>query len=205
MINFNESIAESSAEITLVLASSSVYRQDLLRRLGLDFIVHKPEAEEYQLLNESPLKMAQRLAKVKAEIISDLYTNAVVIGSDQVAELNGQALGKPGEHKKAVSQLLQMSGQTVMFHSAVCVLRQQPYKIAQFIVTTAVDFRLLSHEEIERYLSLEPAYNCAGSAKSEGLGISLTKRIESTDPTALVGLPLIQLSDTLRNFGMRLP
>jgi septum formation protein len=198
-------LLNSDTKSSLILASSSIYRQDLLKRLGIHFTVVKPDVNETPLPNESPIQIAQRLAKTKAKFVSNAFADAIVIGSDQVAELNGQALGKPIEHHKAVAQLLQMSGQTVLFHSAVCVVRQQPYLIHQFVVTTAVDFRFLVQEEIERYLALEPAYDCAGSAKSEGLGIVLTKRIESTDPTALVGLPLIQLSDTLRHFGILLP
>ncbi len=154
---------------------------------------------------ESPLENCQRLAREKAQAIAQEYPDAVVIGSDQVADVNGEAISKPGTHDKARAQLRSMSGQTIVFHTAVCVIRHDSQQMLEFTVPTQVEFRELSDAEIERYLIAEEPYDCAGSAKSEGLGISLLRKIESTDPTALIGLPLIGVANALREFEITLP
>lgn len=151
------------------------------------------------------MQTCERLAKAKAIAIAELHPDAVVIGSDQVADVDGVAVSKPGTHDKARAQLRSMSGKTVMFHTAVCICKPGSTDTIDFTVPTAVEFRDLDAAEIERYLLAEEPYDCAGSAKSEGLGISLLKRIESTDPTALIGLPLIELAHALRQLDFKLP
>ncbi len=186
----------------LVLASTSRYRRDLLQRLRLPFMVMAPEVDETATPGEAPAAMAQRLALAKANTVAMLAPDAVVIGSDQVAELDGSALGKPGNHARAVQQLRSMRGHAVRFHTAVAVVRPSSGFLQQALVTVTVRFRPLSDREIERYLLLEQPYDCAGSAKCETLGIVLADAIESDDPTALVGLPLIRTSAMLRAAGL---
>lgn len=187
---------------SLVLASTSVYRRELLNRLGLPFRTAAPETDETPLPGEAPSALAQRLARAKAQAVVDAWCvpadDIVVIGSDQVADLAGQPVGKPGSHDRAVAQLQAMRGRTVHFHTAVCVLRPRTGVIACGIDSVAVRFRELSDEDIDTYLALEQPYDCAGSAKCEGLGISLLERIDSTDPTSLIGLPLILTTQLLR-------
>lgn len=187
----------------LILASTSPYRRELLARLRLDFQVARPEVDESALAGESPDALAQRLAKAKAVAVATPAPQAWVIGSDQVAELDGRALGKSGGRTAAIAQLQAMSGRAVVFHTAVCVTRAG----IQFadIDTTLVRFRTLDHAEIERYVDAEQPFDCAGSFKSEGLGIVLFDTIESRDPTALVGLPLIATARLLRQAGYALP
>jgi septum formation protein len=191
---------------TLVLGSSSVYRKELLARLRLPFATRSPDVDETPQLDETPLHLAQRLALAKAQAVAlgcaAESMDAIVIGSDQVADLNGQCLGKPGSHSNAVAQLRAMSGQTVHFHSAVAVLRPSTGFQAAFVNTVSVGFRTLDAATIEAYLHLEQPYDCAGSAKAEGLGIALLERIVSNDPTALIGLPLIELTEALRQAGL---
>jgi len=191
---------------TLVLGSSSVYRKELLARLHLPFVTRSPEVDEAPLPNEAPLPLAQRLALAKAQAVAQGCTaegmDAIVIGSDQVADLNGQCLGKPGSHDRAVGQLQAMSGHTVYFHTAVAVLRPSTGFQATYVNTVAVGFRELDATTIETYLQIEQPYDCAGSAKAEGLGIALLNRIDSSDPTALIGLPLIELAQMLRQAGL---
>ena len=189
----------------LILASTSVYRRELLARLGLSFEVMRPDVDEAPLLNESAFAQAQRLADAKARAVAQRQRDAWVIGSDQVAELHGQALGKPGSFERAADQLAAASGQRVLFHTAVCLFRQQDQRELRFCDLTSVSFRHLGSAEIERYLHAEQPYDCAGSFKAEGLGISLFESIESHDPTALVGLPLIGLAKALREAGFMLP
>ncbi len=189
----------------LILASTSIYRRALLERLGLPFEVMRPDVDEAPLLNESAKMQALRLADAKARAVAQRQRDAWVIGSDQVAELNGQALGKPGNFERAADQLAAASGQRVLFHTAVCLLRHQDQHKIHFCDLTVVTFRDLGSAEIERYLHAEQPYDCAGSFKSEGLGISLFEAIESHDPTALVGLPLIGLARALREAGLILP
>lgn len=188
----------------LILASTSIYRQELLARLRLPFHTARPEVDERALDGETPLALAQRLAISKAGVIARREQGAFVIGSDQVAELEGRPLGKPGGRDGAIAQLGAMSGREVLFRTAVCIQREgDAAKVA--IDTTTVRFRPLSLAEIERYVDAEEPFDCAGSFKSEGLGITLFEAIESTDPTALVGLPLIATARLLREAGFVLP
>lgn len=190
---------------SLFLASSSKYRRELLSRLRLHFKCESPSIDEHPKQGESPLDTSRRLAREKAFAVAQLHPSAIVIGSDQVADVNGVAISKPGNHERARAQLKSMSGKTIVFHTAVCVCCLESGQSIEFSVPTAVEFRELSPPEIERYLIAEEPYDCAGSAKSEGLGISLLKRIESSDPTALIGLPLIEVANALRQFELTLP
>ncbi len=186
----------------LILASTSVYRRELLSRLRLPFEVHAPEVDETPRPGEAPAALAQRLALAKAHTVSRLHPNAVVIGSDQVADLDGQPIGKPGTHERAVAQLRSMSGRSVVFQTAVAVVCAGSSYAGTALAPVKVRFRELSDEEIELYLRAEQPYDCAGSAKSETLGIALLDAIESDDPTALVGLPLIRTCALLRAAGI---
>ena len=187
---------------TLILASTSVYRRELLQRLQMPFEVHSPQVDETPRPGEAPAGLAERLALAKAHAVARHFPQAVVIGSDQVADLHGQPIGKPGGHAQAVAQLRAMSGQTVVFHTAVAVVCLATGFQASELVPVEVGFRELSDDDIEHYLQREPAYDCAGSAKSEGLGIALMTRMRSDDPTALVGLPLIRTAALLRAAGL---
>ena len=189
----------------LILGSTSRYRQDLLKRLGLPFSIEAPGVDETPLPNEAPAALAQRLALAKARAVAARHPEAVVIGSDQVADLHGLALGKPGSYERAVAQLRQMRGQTVQFQTALAVVCQATGMERGDLAVVNVVFRELSDAEIERYLRIEQPYDCAGSAKSEGLGIALLDRIDNDDPTALVGLPLIRTARLVREAGMVLP
>ena len=186
----------------LILASTSRYRRELLERLRLSFDVEAPGVDEAARPGERPVAIAQRLAAEKARAVAARHADAVVIGADQVAELDGEAIGKPGDHARAVAQLRRMSGRMVVFHTAVNVLALDRGFDAAFVVPVRVRFRPLDEEEIERYLRAEQPYDCAGSAKCETLGIALLEAIESDDPTALVGLPLIRTSELLRRAGI---
>ncbi|MBK8323279.1 MAG: septum formation protein Maf [Betaproteobacteria bacterium] len=190
-------------DIFLVLASGSRYRAELLARLGLPFETWAPDVEESPRPGESCGDTARRLARAKAEAARTRFPDAWIIGSDQVADLDGHPLGKPGHREGARSQLRAMRGRTVIFHTALCLLAGGEAREA--LVPTQVVFRDLADDEIERYLEREPAFDCAGSAKSEGLGITLLERITGDDPTALVGLPLVALSAMLREAGARVP
>ncbi len=194
-----------SLQRPLVLGSTSRYRRELLQRLNLPFDVAAPDVDETPLPGEAPRALALRLAMAKARAVAQLHPDAVVIGSDQVADLAGQPLGKPGEHDRAVQQLRQMRGQTVVFQTAVAVVCKATGFEQVDLAPVEVTFRNLSDEEIERYLRAEQPYDCAGSAKSEGLGIALLDAIQSDDPTALIGLPLIRTCRMLRAAGMVLP
>lgn len=188
----------------LVLASTSRYRRELLGRLRLSFDVARPEADETPRPGEAPATLAMRLAEAKAAAIARLDASAWVLGSDQVAELDGAPLGKPGGRDAAIAQLSSMSGCAVAFHTSVCLLREggAPLLAADL---TRVHFRRLEAAEIARYVDAEQPFDCAGSFKSEGLGIALFEAIESSDPTALVGLPLIATARLLRQAGFALP
>ncbi|HSV46256.1 MAG TPA: Maf family nucleotide pyrophosphatase [Ramlibacter sp.] len=197
--------SSAPASRSLVLGSTSRYRRELLARLGLPFEVAAPEVDETPVPGESPAALARRLALAKARAVALRHPAAVVIGSDQVADLDGEPLGKPGDHERAVAQLRRMRGHTVVFQTAVAVVCAQTGFEQLDLAPVAVTFRALGDEEIERYLRAEQPYDCAGSAKSEGLGIALLDRIDSDDPTALVGLPLIRTCRMLRAAGIRLP
>ena len=186
----------------LVLGSTSPYRRELLSRLRLAFDVAAPAVDETPLALETPREIALRLALAKAKAVAAQHPGAVVIGSDQVADLAGEPLGKPGTHANAVIQLRRMSGQTVVFHTAVAVVCVETGFEQLELAPVQVKFRSLSNDEIERYLRAEQPYDCAGSARSEGLGVALLDAIDSDDPTALVGLPLIRTCRMLRAAGM---
>ena len=186
----------------LILASTSRYRRALLQRLQLPFDVEAPGVDETPLPGEAPAALAQRLALEKARAVAQRHPDAVVIGSDQVADLAGQAIGKPHTHERAVQQLRAMSGRSVVFHTAVAVVRQNAGVAEVRLSPVVVRFRDLSDEEIENYLRREQPYDCAGSAKSEGLGIALLHSVESQDPTALIGLPLSTVCELMRVAGL---
>ena len=186
----------------LILASTSRYRRELLARLRLPFDVLSPDVDETALTGESPEALAQRLALAKAHAVAQRHPNAVVIGSDQVADLAGEAIGKPGTHERAVAQLRRMRGHSVVFQTAVAVVCTATGYAGAALVPVTVRFRPLDDAEIEHYLRAEQPYDCAGSAKAETLGIALLDAIESDDPTALIGLPLIKTCALLREAGI---
>jgi septum formation protein len=193
----------SNSAKKLILASTSVYRRELLERLHIPFSVVSPKVDETPLPGESTLDLALRLAKAKAAAVAKDHPDAWVIGSDQVADLCGAAIGKPGNFERAMAQLQLMRGATVTFHTALCLMHGDLETTLS--IPTEVTFRKLSDEILEAYLRAEEPYDCAGSAKSEGLGISLLEAIKSNDPTALIGLPLIALSGLLRDAGFVIP
>jgi septum formation protein len=187
----------------LVLGSTSPYRRELLARLRIPFEVAAPDVDEAAQPTETPMQLACRLAMEKARVVAAKFPSCVVIGSDQVADLDGLSLGKPGNHERATLQLQQMRGKTVIFQTAVAVVCQES-KFAQMdLAQVKVKFRDLTDAEIEAYLRAETPYDCAGSAKSEGLGIALLESIENDDPTALVGLPLIRTCRMIQAAGVR--
>ena len=186
----------------LILASTSRYRRELLERLHLPFSVRAPEVDESVRPGESPAAAASRLALEKARAVAKVKPAAVVIGSDQVADLEGQAIGKPGTHERAQAQLRAMSGKTLVFHTAIAVVCISRGYEAQSTAPVTVRLRKLGDAEIEHYLRTEAPYDCAGSAKVETLGIALLESVESDDPTALVGLPLIRTCELLRAVGI---
>ena len=186
----------------LILGSTSRYRRELLERLRLPFEVRSPDVDESPRPGEAPSALAARLALAKARAIAAAHPNAVVIGSDQVAELDGKPIGKPGTHERAVAQLRLMRGRSVVFHTAVAVVCEESGFAGNALAPVTVRFRNLSDAEIEHYLRTEQPYDCAGSAKCETLGIALLDAIESDDPTALVGLPLIRTCALLRQAGI---
>lgn len=188
----------------LILGSTSPYRRELLTRLRLPFDVVAPQVDETPLADEPPRDLANRLALAKAHAVARLHPNAVVIGSDQVADLNGEPLGKPGDHTHATAQLKRMRGKTVVFQTAVAVVCLTSGFEKLDLAAVRVQFRDLTDAEIEAYLQAEQPYDCAGSAKSEGLGIALLASIDSDDPTALVGLPLIRTCHMLRAAGIEI-
>jgi len=186
----------------LVLASTSKYRRALLERLGLPFTVAAPDTDESALPGEMPAATAIRLAEAKARAVAAGHRGALIIGSDQVADCDGEAVGKPGDHAAAAAQLARLSGRTVTFHTGLALLDAGTGACQTALVDVRSTFRHLTAEEIEAYLSREHPYDCAGAVKSEALGIALFEAIESDDPTALVGLPLIRLTTMLRAAGM---
>jgi septum formation protein len=191
-----------TARPRLILASTSRYRRELLQRLRLAFEVESPEVDEAPLPGERPAELAQRLALAKARAVAARHRDAVVIGSDQVADLDGTPLGKPGSHARAVEQLRAMSGRAIVFQTGVAVVCAARGFEAAALAPVTVRFRTLSDAEIDHYLRTEQPYDCAGSAKSETLGIALLDAIESDDPSALVGLPLIRTCALLRQAGI---
>ncbi len=190
---------------TLVLASSSPYRRELLALLRLPFEVLSPDVDETPLANEAPQDTAQRLAQLKARAVADRFPDALIIGSDQVALLGTAQIGKPHTFENAKKQLQAASGRSMVFHTALCLYNSKSGNMQTRVVPITIQFRTLSDAVIERYLTAEQPYNCAGSAKSEGLGIALIARFEGEDPNALVGLPLIALVDMLHQEGVAVP
>ena len=185
----------------IILGSTSIYRAQLLDRLGLDYVTARPDTDESPLAGESPAATALRLAIAKAQSLENKFPDALVIGADQVADQNGIAIGKPGSKQRALEQLQNMSGQTLVFHSALALLNTGTGRMQSRVVDTTVRFRTLTSQEIENYLDRENALDCAGGAKAEALGIALIASMQSDDPTALIGLPLIALIDMLRAEG----
>ena len=186
-------------ERPLILGSSSIYRRSLLERLRLQFTSVAPAIDETPRFNEQPLAIALRLASAKARAVATRHPNALIIASDQVADLDGIPLGKPANHENAVCQLQALRGKRALFHTAVCLLDAASGRLQIENVPTTVYFRDVTDEQIEHYLILEQPYDCAGSAKIERLGVALIHRIESDDPSALIGLPLMTLVSMLKN------
>jgi septum formation protein len=196
-------VVMSNSAKKLILASTSVYRRELLERLRIPFNVISPKVDETPLPGESTVELALRLATAKAATVAKDHPEAWVIGSDQVADLCGAVIGKPGNFERAMAQLQLMRGATVTFQTALCLMRGDVETTIN--IPTEVTFRKLADDVLEAYLHAEEPYDCAGSAKSEGLGISLLESIKSDDPTALIGLPLIALSGLLRDAGFTIP
>lgn len=195
----------ASAPMKLVLASTSAYRRELLQRFDLPFDVARPDIDETPLPGETPQATAERLAVEKARAVAGQFEDALIIGSDQVAHMGDTRFGKPGTVERAIAQLQSMSGRTVVFHTALAVLNTRSGHVQLDAVPTQVRFRTLGDDEIVRYVNKERPLDCAGSAKSEGLGITLLDALSGDDPNALVGLPLIALARMLRNEGIALP
>ena len=195
-------LSMSSQPRSLVLASTSRYRRELLQRLGVPFEVCAPQVDETPWAGESAHTLVSRLAQAKAAAVAALHPQGLIIGSDQVALLNGKILGKPGNYERALEQLWAASGQTVQFLTGLCVLDAFSERVQVDVVPFKVHFRQLTKTQIERYLQREQPYDCAGSFKSEGLGIALFERLEGDDPAALIGLPLIRLIRMLEHAGM---
>ncbi len=189
----------------LVLASTSPYRRELLGRLQVPFETVAPDADESPLPGETPAATAERLAEAKARAVATRFPDSLIIGSDQVAHMGEKRFGKPGTRDKAIAQLRTMSGKSIVFHTGLCLLNTASGRVHLRGIPTEVRFRELSDEEILRYQDKEDALNCAGSARSEGLGIALLEYMRGDDPNALVGLPLIALCDMLRAEGVSLP
>lgn len=189
----------------LVLASTSPYRRELLARLQLPFEAVAPDADETALPDETPAETAERLAEAKARAVAERFPTHLIIGSDQVAHMGEQRFGKPGTRDKAIAQLRAMSGKSIVFHTGLCLLNTATGRLHLRGIATEVGFRELSDAEITRYLDREDALNCAGSARSEGLGIALMEYMRGDDPNALIGLPLIALAEMLRAEGVALP
>lgn len=189
----------------LILASTSRYRRELLERLGLPFSVERPDCDESQLPGETAEQLVSRLSLQKAGSVASRLEVGLVIGSDQVASVNGKVLGKSGSPERAEAQLHMLSGQRVVFHTGLCLLNTETGSRSTGVVPYTVTFRALEDAEIKRYVTAEDPVDCAGSFKSEGLGISLFEKMEGDDPTALIGLPLIRLSSMLRTEGVALP
>lgn len=190
---------------TLILASTSPYRQQILQKLHIDFEIDAPEVNEQALENESPRELVKRLSKAKAMAVAERHSHALIIGSDQVAVLNKQILGKPHTHDNAVQQLKAASGKRVEFLTGLCLYNSATQQAQVACVPFTVYFRQLGDDQIERYLKQDQPYNSAGSFKSEDLGISLFEKLEGEDPNTLIGLPLIELVRMLKNEGIDIP
>ena len=189
----------------IVLASTSAFRQEILRKLNIDFDTCAPDVNEQRLGNETPQQLVSRLAEAKAKAVSKQYPNALIIGSDQVAVLENKIMGKPLNHEKAKQQLARASGKKVTFFTGLCLYNSSTRNTQVRCVPFHVYFRQLTDEQIENYLQSDKPYNCAGSFKSEGLGISLFEKLDGEDPNTLIGLPLIELIRLLANEGVNIP
>ncbi len=194
-----------NSDSPIVLASSSVFRKSLLGRLQIAFSIDSPEIDESRLSGESPKDYVLRLSLAKAETVAARQTDSLIIASDQCSVIGDTVIGKPGDHTTAIQQLQASAGNKVSFLTGLCLLDAKSGKYTLDVIPFNVYFRALTLEEIDRYLKIEQPYNCAGSFKAEGLGITLFKKLEGDDPTALIGLPLIRLSEMLREFGLKLP
>lgn len=190
---------------SIVLASSSPCRREILQRLGLEFSCHSPDIDETPYESETPKALVERLAVAKATAVSVRYPNALIIGSDQVSEQNGRIIGKPKDHQDAVAQLRDASGSSARLYSGIAVINTASGAVQSEIAEVEVECRDLTDEEIERYLAIDQPYNCCGSLKVESLGITLLKNIRSDDPNAITGMPVILLADMLRREGVALP
>lgn len=186
----------------IILASTSKYRKSLLEKLGISFVCESPNIDEYSLLNESAKQMAERLAIQKARAVASHHRSGIIIGSDQTASLDQQILGKPGNFDNARIQLLNCSGKTIRFHTGLCLIDANTMKQRSVVEDYDVTFKELTMTQIEYYLNREKPFDCAGSFKSEGMGIALFKSLEGRDPNSLVGLPLIALCELLHSFGV---
>ena len=189
----------------LILASTSTYRHELLNRLYLPFLTQAPNCDESAHRGETAKALVLRLSKEKVESVKDLHPGAIIIGSDQVAEMDGEIIGKPDSHMAAVQQLSYLSGRSVTFNTGLSVYNTATGSIQSDNINTHVKFRVLNRKQIEAYLSVEQPYDCCASFKSEGLGITLVRQIDSRDPTALIGLPLIRLTEMLAQIDIELP
>ena len=187
---------------TLILGSSSPFRAELLKKLQINFIQHSPVIDETQLEGESAPALVERLAQEKARLIAETYPQALIIGSDQVAVADGNILGKPGNHQTAIQQLMMASGKSVTFYTGLALYNAENQTMQHIVEPFTVHFRELTEKQIEYYLNQEKPYQCAGSFKSEGFGISLFSRLEGDDPNSLIGLPLIKLIELLSNEGV---
>jgi septum formation protein len=197
--------ASTGSGLKLVLGSTSSYRKKLLERFGIPFTVAAPNVDETPLPGESAIELVRRLARSKAEVVAQRSTKSLVVGSDQLAVCGRDALGKPGSGERAIAQLKSLSGQRVVFHTAIHVVNSESGANEGYVDLTTVHFRKLSDEEIRRYITRDKPYDSAGGFKIEALGITLFDRVESSDPTALIGLPLIWLAGALRRHGFTLP
>lgn len=189
----------------IVLGSSSLFRKQLLEKLGLPFVCYSPKVDESPLQNESADALVRRLAILKAEAVAVAHPQALIISSDQVSVLNGNIIGKPGNRERAIDQLTASNGKRVRFYTSLCVYDAKSKRYELDVETYDVHFRSLSEQQIVRYVDKEAPFNCAGSFKSEGFGITLFKSLEGRDPNALIGLPLILLVETLQKFNIELP
>jgi septum formation protein len=203
--NFTTKMNTVTPPRSLILASTSKYRKKLLERLALPFVCEAPKTDESAGENEAPADLVSRLATQKALVVANNNPSSIVIGSDQLAVFEDQVIGKPGDHERALHQLMSFSGQKIDFLTAVTVFCREIGFYEQYTDLTQVCFRTLQHDEIERYLMQEKPYDCAGAFKAEAFGIALFESIKSNDPTALIGLPLIQTAAMLRNAGLSVP
>lgn len=190
---------------SVILASTSRYRAELLQRLKIDFEQHSPDCDETPLQGESPVELVARLSAGKAQSIADRYPEHLVIGSDQVANLDGKIYGKPADHVDAIAQLNALSGNTISFLTGLCVMQQSTNRVLHSMVTTEVRFKRLNKAQIERYLDTDKPYDCAASFRSEGYGSTIVDNISSEDPTAIIGLPVIMVASHLNQLGLSLP